>query len=269
LEVGGGMHGQPGLPRPTWAGQRQEPYLVARQQRADVGELPLSADEPGQRHGNLDGAGAEGAKRGEVGWQAGDHQLKQPLRLGQVLQPRLAEIPQPDRGRQLGAEQLPGGPGEQHLPAMPSRADPCRAVHIQAGVVLADHDRLARVDPHPDAQHRAVGPGMGGKHPLPGNGRRHRIAGLGKGNEEGVAFGADLAAVESGEGGPKQPSMLGQDLDVPVAQPLQQPGGPFDVGEQQGDRSGRQPRQDASHSHGSAQPRRNSGSGIKFSQVNV
>jgi hypothetical protein len=146
-----------------------------------------------------------------------------------------------------GDEAPPAGAGSVSPPTADHRGGP-----QPAG---ADSDRAAATCRRPSSQDglprcatpgRPIGPGPAGDRPLPGHGRGHRVAGLREGHEESVAFGADLVAVKLGEGGSKQPPVRSQDLDIPVTQPLQRPGGTLDVGEQQqGDRPGRQVRHDA------------------------
>jgi hypothetical protein len=80
---------------------------------------------------------------GNSAGQAKDDHLKQPLGIGQVLEPVLAEIAQPDPGRQVVAEQLTGRLGQQGLASMSSRAYESRAMNVQAGIVLGDNDQLA------------------------------------------------------------------------------------------------------------------------------
>jgi hypothetical protein len=53
-------------------------------------------------------------------------------------------------------------------------------MHVEAGIVTGYNDRLAGMDAHSYPRHRAFGPGMAGKCPLPSHGRRHRISGLAK-----------------------------------------------------------------------------------------
>ena len=77
-------------------------------------------------------------------WEVLLAELVDPLGRGQVLQPVLAEVPQP-----LGAEQRSRGRRDEHLPAVSSRRDPRRAVHVDADVPLSAHMRRARVHTHP------------------------------------------------------------------------------------------------------------------------
>ena len=66
----------------------------------------------------------------------------------EILQPVLTKIPQRNILRQLIGDQLARGAGDEHLPAMSGRADPRRAVHVQADVIIEPDFRLARMDAH-------------------------------------------------------------------------------------------------------------------------
>ena len=63
-----------------------------------------------------------------------DHELREPLRPRQVLEPVLAEVAQLDAVGQLGLDQLAGRLREQHLPAVAGGADPRGARHVEADV---------------------------------------------------------------------------------------------------------------------------------------
>ena len=71
----------------------------------------------------------------------------------------LTEIPERNVGRQLVGDQLARGARDEHLPAVAGRADPRRAVHVQADVVVHRDVRLAGVDTHAHAHVHALGPG--------------------------------------------------------------------------------------------------------------
>jgi hypothetical protein len=49
---------------------------------------------------------------------------------------------------------------------------------------------------------------MAAKCPLPSHGRRHRIPGLGEGDEEGIALDANFMTFERRKRCPKEPAML-------------------------------------------------------------
>jgi hypothetical protein len=96
----------------------------------------------------------------------------------------ITKIAQVHPGRQLAAEQFLGRLREQDLAAVAGRADPRRPVHIKAGIVLPDHDRLACVDPYPNPNHCSFRPGVLGQSLLSGHGRHHRLAGLVEGTKK-------------------------------------------------------------------------------------
>jgi hypothetical protein len=58
-----------------------------------------------------------------------------------------------------------------------------------------------------------------------------------KGHKEGVALGVDLMPVPFLKGPPQQLALFFQDSCILPAQLLQQAGGAFDIGEQEGDRA--------------------------------
>src|SRR5512132_801544 len=137
----------------------------------------------------------------------------------------VAEIPQPNLTRQVLAEQLAGGLGDQDLPTMARRTDTRRPVHVQTGVVATDQDRLPRVGPHPYAQDRAIRPRVLGERPLPGHSRRDGLTGLGERDEKRIALRTNLPPVELRESSSKQLTVLIQHVDISVTQPLKQPRG--------------------------------------------
>ena len=101
------------------------------------GDLPLAPDEAGQLHRQVVGDGVQAAERGEVGGQAGDDQLEDPLGAAEVLEAVLAQVAQRDaRGERVAHEQA-RRLGEQHLAAVAGAGDARRAVHVVADVVGA------------------------------------------------------------------------------------------------------------------------------------
>jgi hypothetical protein len=77
-------------------------------------------------------------------------------------------------------------------------------------------------------------PSLGGHGGLDGSGR------AGKHHEERVPFRTHLDPVAPSDGPADDGGMLVAEAGVPIAELLEQPGGPLDVGEQEGDRSGRE-----------------------------
>ena len=81
----------------------------------------------------------------ELARQPVDHQLVEPLRLVEILQPPLTEIEDRHAGRQVLLGELLRRRGEQHLAAVPGRPDPRRAMHADPDVALAAAPRLTGV----------------------------------------------------------------------------------------------------------------------------
>jgi hypothetical protein len=69
---------------------------------------------------------------------------------------------------------------------MGRRADPRRLVDVQAGIVLTDHNRLARMHPHPHPHRTTIGPRVSGQCLLCSHRRRHRLARLAERDEKGL-----------------------------------------------------------------------------------
>ena len=159
----------------------------------------------------------------------------------------LTEIPERDVARQLVGDQLARGARDQHLPAVAGSADPRRAMHVQADVIILSDFRLAGVDAHPHAHVDALGPTLGRKRPLRAHRGGDRVARPREGDEERVALGVDLATVVLVERRAQQALMLGQHLGVAAAQPRQQPRRTLDVAEQKRDGAARKLRHTRSY----------------------
>ncbi len=111
--------------------------------------------------------------------------------------------------------------------------DPRGAVHIEPHVVAGHHARLARVEPDPDPHRHAVRPALRAHRPLDRDGRDDCALCLGEDGEDRIALRADLDPTRRLEFRPDNGAMALQDLGVPVAEPLQQTGGAFDVAEEE------------------------------------
>src|SRR6266545_2899052 len=85
----------------------------------------------------LEGRGRSGLERGEVVLEAGRDELVEPLGLVQVFEPVLAEVSEEDVRNGIVAEQLSRGLRNEHLAAVPGRADAGRPMHTEADVPLA------------------------------------------------------------------------------------------------------------------------------------
>jgi hypothetical protein len=112
---------------------------------------------------------------------------------------------------------------------------------VEANVAVSGTNRLSSMEAHPHSERHAVCPGVLHKDPLARYGGRHCIPGPRERHEKSVPLRVNLLAVSLLERGAEEPLMFRHDLSVPpVAEALQESGGAFDVGEEDGDRPGRQ-----------------------------
>ena len=107
-------------------------------------------------------------------------------------------------------------------------------MHVHPDVARVRQEWLTRVDPHAHTQ-----PGVR-KCLLRGGGGGDCVRGSGERDEEGVALRVDFDATLLLDRLTDDPVVLGQDLGVPFPQLVEQPRGALDVGEEEGDGSGRQ-----------------------------
>ncbi len=123
---------------------------------------------------------------------------------------------------------------EDDLPSVRGRRDPRRAMDVDSDVAFVGHLRLPGVDAHANADLAAA-------ERLAGGGRgRDRIGCSREGDEEGVALGVDLDAVVPGERSSQRGAVFGEEIGVPGAVFLKEPGRAFDVREEEGDGAGRE-----------------------------
>jgi hypothetical protein len=161
------------------------------------------------------------------------------LHMFDVLEAVPPEIPD---GHSLGEsvfDQPPGGVGEQDLPTVSCRCDPGSPVDVQADVVAPSGDSLARVDTHAHADRLAVRPVALGQGALGCHRRFDRAERTAEGDEEGVPLGSDHMPVCLPDACSHDVIVTPLHRVVALAEPLKQASGPFDVGEQERDRSGR------------------------------
>jgi hypothetical protein len=138
-----------------------------------------------------------------------------------ILQPVRTEIPQRHIAGKLARHQLAGRGRNQDLPAMTSRADPCRAVNVQARVIALAQFRHARVHTHPHAHIASLRPATRCKRPLPSHRRDDGVGRTREHHEEAVTLRADLGAAVGLERGAKQAPVLIQQVGIPAAQPTE------------------------------------------------
>ena len=151
----------------------------------------------------------------------------------------LAEIHDVDVVGQLVLDEFAGRVRQEHLAAVPGRADARAAVDAHPDIPVATDKRLARVKAHPHANRHAVGPRLGGERPLQLDRRGDRVACARERDEERVALRVDLVAVEPLDRLADQPGMGLKHIVVALAELLEQPRRSFDVGEEEGDGAGR------------------------------
>src|SRR5581483_3151952 len=240
------------------------PRLAEEAGLADPGP-PLDRDEPpGAARGRLE----IGVQRGELALAleqdrplGADRRRRRPARaeprelvrqpLADELEDRLRAVEAGDAGlpelahaqggRQLVLDERSGRAREQDLPAVAEVADPRGLVHREADIALAVHGRLARVQPHPDADGAAVRPRMRRERSLRRRGAGDGRARAAKDEEEGVALSVDLDALVLGEGRPEERVVLAEEPTVLVpAELLQQARRALDVREEKGDRPARE-----------------------------
>ena len=157
----------------------------------------------------------------------------------EVLQPEFAEVTQLETVTQRILRELACGPRQEHLAAVGRRRDPGRPVHVDADVVVAAQRALPRVQAHPNPHGAHLrGPRLGGQGTLDGGGGRHRGGRTLENHEEGVALGRDLDAAGGVERGSKQRVVTLKERRERVAELLDEARRPFDVREEEGQRSG-------------------------------
>ncbi len=134
----------------------------------------------------------------------------------------------------VGAEEAAGRLGEDDLAAVRGGCDPRRSVDVHADVALVGQQRLARVDAHPDADR----PGL--ERLLRVNCGGDGVDRPREGDEERVALGVDFGTVVSREGLADGATVLCEEIGVGGPVLLKETRRPFDVGEEERDRAGRQ-----------------------------
>ena len=194
--LGGRLQPEPRLARPARARERQQAGVL--QQPAHLGQLVLTTEE--RRRRNRQVRPVETLQRREVLVA----ELVDPLGRGEVLEPVLAEVPQP-----VGAEQRSRGRRDEHLPAVSCRRDPRRAVHVDADVPLLGHVRRARMDahPHPD---RARGQSLAAR----GSGRRSAPGAVGNATKKASPCVSTSTPPWAPNASRRMPAMLGERLRI-------------------------------------------------------
>jgi hypothetical protein len=219
----------PGLAGAAGAGEGDQPGSA--EEADDLGGLRFPAHERGELRRQVARPGIQRPGSREVRRQPLDHEVVQAHGEVEIPQPVDSKVAQGHPSRDLPLHQDPGGAGDDHLAAGGRSGDPGRPVHVDAAAVVPAQGPLAGVQAHPDP-HREPG-----RPPRPGP-----PPPAGEGGEERVALGAHLDPVAVPDRLAQDHRVLVAHRPVAVAQVLQQPGRALDVGEQEGDRPGGQPR---------------------------
>ena len=123
---------------------------------------------------------------------------------------------------------------------MGSCSDARAPVNVDADVVVVRDQRLTRVQTHPHADRRVVGPRVLREPDLRVGRSRDRAGRIGEGHEEAIALRVDDAAAVLVARLAHEPPVLRQNLCVAAAELVQQARRPLDVGKEKGDCAGRE-----------------------------
>ena len=181
------------------ARQRQQSYVVLRQQLENLRELMLAADEGRGRNGEV--GPVEALQRRELVVA----ELVDPLGRRQVLQPVLAQVSQP-----LGAHEARRGLGHEHLATVSGRRNARRPVHVDSDISLPAQQRRPGVDPNTNPN-RATSQALY-------RGRRGGdcTGGRREGNEESIPLRVDLHPTVRSERRAQDPSMVPESLRISI-----------------------------------------------------
>ena len=172
------------------------------------------------------------AERREVARQAVGEELMDVLRRRQAREAVAAEVADGEPGRSAGRCR------EQDLAAVARRADPRRAVDVDARVALVGDERLADVDSHPHPDVVTAGPGLLDQAPLGLDGGGDRVVERREGDEHLVAVRVDHVAVPLSDRAPDDAADAVQDRRVVGPCRVDEWRRAFDVAEEEGDRFG-------------------------------
>jgi hypothetical protein len=226
---------EPRLPGAAGSGEGQQADVRPLKQLRHRCQLALASDQWSRLDGQVGRPVLERAERRELLSQAGDQELRQSLRAGQVLEAVLTEITKRHPVAQLFFDELARRLREQHLSAVCSRAYARGSRDVEPHVAARRERRLARVDAHADAQRRLAKFALQTRRAHDGGAR------AGKGREERVALRVDDVSVRITDGRVDEAPVLGEQVAVGVTPDRrEQLGRALDVGKKERDRPGRQ-----------------------------
>ena len=215
---------EPGLARPAWAGQRDQPRAVDADQLEDVDELALATEQRLELRRQVRVVHAP-QRRKIAATELVETDAPN------VLEPVVAEA----ANLGLRLDQIVRRLREHDLSAVCCAHDPGRDVHVDADVVPVRDERLAGVqaDAHAYRSVRERG--------LRIDGCVHSVARALERDEERISLRVNLDTAVASEDVTQQTLVRGEDVGVAIAQLLEQLCRPLDVTEEKGDRARRQP----------------------------
>ena len=233
--VGRELERKAGLAGAARPDQREQPHVVAQEQRARLGQLALAADEGVRLRRQVRRPVVERRQRRELVRQAVELELVELLRPREVLQPVRAEVAQ----ARVGVKQRLRRLRDEHLPAVADRHHPRGVVDVEPDVAPVGGMRLAGVEADSHADLVASRPIVLRQGTLSGGRGGNRVLRRSERDEEGVALAVHYDAAVPGEGLVEQGAVLGEQAGVGIADSAQQASRALDVREEQGDRAGR------------------------------
>jgi hypothetical protein len=237
-EVGRSLQRKASLAGASRSRQHDEAHVGPADERGNGRQLAFAADRRRRVAREVRRALLRGTQRRKLPRQIGAQQLVDPLGLDEILEPVCAEVDA--RHVRLILEEIVRRLREKNLFAMAGRTDPRRAMDADADVIVAGQVRLARVNPHPDANALSGSPCMGRESALRVGSGAHGVDGTSEGDEQRIAFGAELMARMVREGAAQEAAMLLQGtLVASCADRLEERGRALDVAEEEGDRTRR------------------------------
>ena len=179
----------------------------------------------------VDDENADTAAGGRIPVFVRRHEVIDPHRALEVLEPLLAEI---DEREVLVLEHRVGGLRDENLAPDSCGTDARCSVDGEPVVLVRGDRRLACVDSHAHARLDPVGPVVPGERLLRGQRRERGVLGAPEGDEERIALRADALAAGVLEDGAQHTVVLGEHVSVLVPQLPDQRGRAFDIGEEEG-----------------------------------
>ena len=230
----GDLSSQTRLAHAAGTGEGDQTGRVVDQKRHYVRDFALAADEPCRGTRRMRRLPASPQRR-EGPAQPRDQQLKDMLRVGEVLEGVLAEVLHGNARRQPLAHGRLYGTGQENLTAVARGHDPRGAVHGQTFIALRSHRRLAGMQPHSHQHSPASRPRMSRQRPLRADRRGDRIPSAREDGDQAIALRAEFDAAVGVHGTAQDRPVRGKHLRPTIAQPPREHCRALDVGKHQGD----------------------------------